>query len=93
MILLTELIELRRFEHPRKLMSYVGLVPSEHSSGAKQQRGRITKAGNSQVRRILVESAWTYKRASASAAIKKQWATQPPEVVRIAHTASARPAV
>src|SRR5207253_1192775 len=42
MILLTELIELRRFEHPRKLMSYVGLVPSEHSSGAKQQRGRIT---------------------------------------------------
>ncbi|HTA88206.1 MAG TPA: IS110 family transposase [Polyangiaceae bacterium] len=90
MIVLTELIELRRFENPRKLMSYVGLVPSEHSSGNKQQRGRITKAGNGQVRRILVESAWTYQRRGASTAIKKQWAEQPPDVVRIAHAASVR---
>ena len=90
MILLTELIELRRFEHPRKLMSYVGLVPSEHSSGTKQQRGRITKAGNGQARRILVESAWAYQRKGVATSIKKQWATQSPEVVRIAQTANVR---
>jgi len=90
MILLTELIELRRFEHPRKLMSYVGLVPSEHSSGNKQQRGRITKAGNGQARRILVESAWSYQRKGVAASVKKQWTTQSPEVVRIAQTANVR---
>jgi transposase len=90
MILLTELVDLRRFEHPRKLMAYAGLVPSEHSSGDKQQRGRITKAGNAQVRRILVESAWTYRHRSAATAIRRQWAKQSPDVVRIANTASTR---
>lgn len=90
MILLTELVDLRRFEHPRKLMAYAGLVPTEHSSGDSRHRGRITKAGNSQVRRILVESAWTYRHRAAATAIRRQWAKQPPDVVRIAHTASAR---
>ena len=90
MILLTELIELRRFEHPRKLMAYAGLVPSEHSSGDSRRRGRITKAGNAHVRRILVESAWTYRHPKAALAIQRQWSKQTPEVVRIAQRASLR---
>src|SRR5438270_4502963 len=42
-------------------MAYLGLVPSEHSSGETKKRGRITRTGNSHVRRILVESAWSYR--------------------------------
>ncbi len=56
-----EIGDLRRFENPRQLMSYLGLVPSEHSSGARRRPGQITKAGNSHVRRVLVESAWAYR--------------------------------
>lgn len=56
-----ELGDLRRFSHPRQLMSFLGLVPSEHSSGQSIQRGRITKTGNSHVRRVLVEAAWSYR--------------------------------
>lgn len=59
--LLSELGDLRRFTSPKQLMSYVGLVPSEHSSGPSQRRGRITKAGNSEARRILTEAAWAYR--------------------------------
>lgn len=53
-----EIGDLRRFPSPSKLMSYVGLVPSERSSGARTQRGSITKAGNTHVRWKLIESAW-----------------------------------
>jgi transposase len=56
--LVAELGDLRRFDHPRQLMAYAGLVPSEHSSGGRQRRGGITKTGNSHVRRLLVEAAW-----------------------------------
>ena len=49
-----------RFEH-RKLMGYSGLVSSEHSSGNRIQRGRITKTGNSHLRRVIVEAAWAYQ--------------------------------
>jgi transposase len=52
---------LSRFATPRELMSYAGLVSSEYSSGSKTMRGSITKAGNSHLRRILVESAWSYR--------------------------------
>lgn len=62
MVLITELHGFERFEDPRQLMSYLGLVPSEHTSDGKGRRGSITKAGNSHVRRILVESAWHYRR-------------------------------
>jgi transposase len=44
----------------RHLMSYLGLVPSEHSSGSKQRRGPITKAGDSHLRRVLIEVAWLH---------------------------------
>jgi len=58
---IAELGDLTRFDHPRKLMSYLGLVPSEHSSGGKRHLGAITKCGNSRARRLLVEGAHSYK--------------------------------
>ena len=60
--LVAEVEDFRRFSSATELMSFVGLVPSEHSSGGSRRRGRITRTGNSHVRRILVESAWHYRR-------------------------------
>lgn len=57
----TEIGDMRRFEGPRQLMGYLGLVPSERSTGDTIRRGGITKAGNGRVRHMLVESAWTYR--------------------------------
>lgn len=57
----SELGSLARFENPRQLMAYAGLVPREYSSGNKVQRGAITKTGNAHIRRVLVESAWSYQ--------------------------------
>ena len=54
-----------RFESPSQLMGYSGLVPREHSSGNRTQRGAITKAGNAHLRRVLVESAWAYQHRPA----------------------------
>ena len=54
-----------RFSHPRLLMGYTGMVSSEYSSGGRMRRGRITKSGNSRLRRILVEAAWNYVRRPA----------------------------
>ena len=56
-----EIGSFQRFSSPRQLMSYCGLVPSEHSSGGRTARGGITKTGNSHVRRLIVESAWAYQ--------------------------------
>lgn len=56
-----ELGDLRRFAHPRELMGYLGLVPSEHSSGSTRRQGAITKTGNAHVRRVLIEAAWNYR--------------------------------
>ena len=61
MTLVAELQDFLRFESPRKLMAFVGLVPGEHSSGPKRRQGSITKAGNSAARRMLVEIAWHYQ--------------------------------
>ena len=58
---LAETGELARFEHPRQLMAYLGLVPSEASTGDRVRRGAITKAGNIRARRLLIESAWSYR--------------------------------
>ena len=57
----TEIGDVTRFESPRQLMGYLGLVPGERSNGETTKRGGITKAGNSRVRTLLVESAWTYR--------------------------------
>ncbi|HUQ94160.1 MAG TPA: IS110 family transposase [Bryobacteraceae bacterium] len=62
--------DLSRFETPRKLMAYLGLVPSEHSSGDQVRRGGITKTGNSDARRMLIEASWCY-RYPARVAMKK----------------------
>src|SRR2546428_5054129 len=59
--LLAELGDLTRFENPRQLMSYLGLIPSEHTSGERRHQGSITKTGNSHARRVLVEGAWAYR--------------------------------
>src|SRR3954470_13724820 len=56
-----EIGDVRRFETPRQLMAYLGLVPSERSTGAQVWRGSITKAGNPRARRVLIEGAWTYR--------------------------------
>lgn len=56
-----EIGDVRRFDNPRQLMAYLGLVPSESSTGARIKRGGITKAGNTRARRALVEGAWTYR--------------------------------
>ena len=59
--LIAEIGSFRRFENPRQLMAYPGLVPSEHASGSTVRRGPITKTGNSLARTSLVEAAWTYR--------------------------------
>lgn len=56
-----ELGDARRFDSAPRMMAFVGLVPSEHSSGAKRARGAITKTGNAHLRRVLVEAAWHYR--------------------------------
>ena len=56
--IVSEVGDLGRFESPRQLMAYAGLVPSEHSSGSRLRRGCITKSGNAHLRRVLVEAAW-----------------------------------
>jgi transposase len=61
MILLAEIGDFRRFQRPRELMAYLGLVPSEYSSGDRERRGALTKAGNTHARRVLVEAAWHYR--------------------------------
>jgi len=66
MVLLTEIQDFRRFKRARELMAYLGLVPSEHSSGASRRQGGITKTGNSHARRILVEAAWHYRHPPAA---------------------------
>ncbi|RME62386.1 MAG: IS110 family transposase, partial [Caldilineae bacterium] len=59
--LVAELGDLTRFDNPRQLMSFLGLVPSEHSSGETRRRGPLTKTGNAHARRVLGEVAWAYR--------------------------------
>jgi transposase len=89
--LLCEVDDVRRFRSPRALMAYFGLVPSEHSSGAKEYRGSITKAGNIHVRRLLVEAAWNNRhRAGADLILNRRRQGQPPNIVAIALKAQHR---
>ena len=61
MTVLAELGDLTRFDSPRELMSFLGLVPSERSSGGRRRGGKITKTGNGHARRVPVEAAWSYR--------------------------------
>jgi transposase len=89
--ILCEVDDVRRFSSPRGLMAYFGLVPSEHSSGDKEQRGPITKAGNIHVRRLLVEAAWNNRHnAGAALILKRRRQGQPPEILAIAMKAQLR---
>ena len=91
MTLVAELQDFLRFDNPRKLMAYVGLVPGEHSSGPKRRQGSITKAGNSAARRMLVEMAWHYQHgARVSAAIVTRQSDLPKAVTDIAWAAQLR---
>jgi len=59
--LIAEIGDLSRFEHSRQLMAWLGVTPSEHSSGGSRKLGGITKAGNSYARKVLIEAAWSYR--------------------------------
>lgn len=86
-----ELGDLRRFAHPRELMGYLGLVPSEHTTGAKRRLGAITKTGNGHVRRVLVEAAWNYRfPARLSRALQVRQEEQPAIIREIAWRAQLR---
>ena len=91
MILLTEIIDFHRFHRPRQLMAYLGLVPSEYSSGDVQRRGALTKAGNTHARRVLVEAAWHYRhRPQLGPTLAARSAGQPPAILAEAWRAQQR---
>ena len=91
MTLVAELQDFLRFDTPRQLMAYVGLVPAEHSSGPKRRQGSITKAGNSAARRMLVEVAWHYQHSPrVSPIIAARHDDLPKEVTDIAWKAQLR---
>jgi transposase len=90
-LILAELHDFRRFQSPRALMAYLGLVPGEDSSGEKHRRGRITRTGNALVRRLLVETAWHYQhRPTVGIALARRRTGQPGRVIAIADKAQQR---
>lgn len=91
MVLATEIVDWRRFERPGQLAAYLGLVAREYSSGDRERRGSITKAGNSHCRHVLVQAAWTYHyRPHLSVEIRRRQQGQPPAVVAHAWKAQQR---
>ena len=89
--IITEIFEFGRFANPRSLMSYLGLTPSESSSGEKQKKGSITKAGNKHVRRLLTEVSWHYRHPyHVSRELKRRRKDQPQWVIDIADRAAQR---
>jgi transposase len=91
MLILAELHDFRRFQAPRALMAYLGLVPGEDSTGEKHRRGRITRTGNSVVRRLLVETAWHYQhRPAVGVGLAHRRKGQPGRVIAIADKAQQR---
>lgn len=88
---IAELGDLTRFDHPRKLMAYLGLVPSEHSSGLRQRKGAITKCGNGRARRLLVEGAHSYRYvAKVSTELQKRQEGLPKAIIDKAWEAQLR---
>jgi len=83
--------DLRRFEHPRELMAYLGLVPTERSTGETRRHGGITKTGNRRARTALIEASWTYRYpAGIGEAHQHRQAALPEPVREIAWKAQAR---
>jgi transposase len=86
-----EVGDLSRFTNPKDLMAYLGLVPSEHSSGATVRRGQITKTGNGHARRVLVEAAWAYRlRARVTRPLLKRQEGLPESIRQLAWKAQLR---
>ena len=91
MTVLAEVGDLTRFDSARELMSFLGLVPSEHSSGGRRRQGGITKTGNGHVRRVLVEAAWSYRfPARKTRHLRCKASTAPPAVQTMAWAAQKR---
>lgn len=91
MTLLAELYDLRRFPHPRALMGFVGLVPSEDSTGDRHHRGGLTGTGNTLARRMLIQAAWQYQHPPRlGRPLQKRRVGQPAAVLAIAITAEQR---
>ena len=81
-VLLAELGDISRFDSPKQLMAYLGLVPSEHSSGSRRRQGAITLTGNGHARRMLVECAWSYRFPARQTMHLKRKAKNAPEVAK-----------
>lgn len=91
MTLLTEIGDIRRFRTPTGLMAYVGLIPSEHSSGEVQCRGKLTKAGNPHLRRVIIEAAWQCRhRGRPTQRLRERRQGRTPELLAIAQKAEQR---
>ena len=89
--LAAEIGDIRRFAHPRQLMAYLGLVPSEYSSGARVVHGPITKSGNRHARKALVSAAWKYAyRPARGHPLKRRQEAASPTVVAISWRAQLR---
>jgi len=88
---IAEIGDLTRFDNPRKLMDWIGLVPSESSTGQRIRKGGITKAGNGLVRKLLVEAAWSYRyTAKVSPIIQRRHEGLPAEIIDRAWQAQLR---
>jgi transposase len=86
-----EIGDISRFDNPRQLMAYLGLTPSEYSSGEKRTQGGITKTGNGHARRAIIEGAWAYRYpAKVSPHIRKRQEHLPKDVQDIAWKAQVR---
>jgi transposase len=81
-VILAELGDISRFDSPRQLMAYLGLVPSEHSSGGRRHQGAITLTGNGHARRMLVECAWSYRFPARQTMHLKRKAKGAPEAAK-----------
>jgi transposase len=89
--LCAEIGDFNRFRHPAQVMSYLGIVPSEHSSGDKRRRGPITKSGSQHARRLLVEAAWHYRRPPRVAgSLARRQLDGEPEIVALSWKAQRR---
>jgi transposase len=89
--LVAEMGDLTRFESPRELMKFMGLIPSEHASGEQRRQGSITKAGNPHARRVLVERAWAYRYpAKGSRHLQRRLEKQPKVIQDISWKAQVR---
>ena len=91
LIVVAELFDIRRFPRARGLMGFLGMIPSEDSSGDTVRHGRITKMGNRHLRRVLIEAAWHYRhRAAVGPTLRRRRAGQPARVIALADQAQQR---